>query len=216
MTITRVQFFDGLRPAFPNNSIPVDAVPVLDAMADRLGIPPAVLRAPPAPAPEPEKKPASKGKLAAVLGTAAALVLTPFVVGWESGGQQHLTPYRDIVGVWTQCHGETKGVTALSPKETPEGCDLKLDTRLAGFAQEVVKCTPNLRGRDYQWAAATSLAYNIGTAAYCKSTVDRQFDGGNYVAACNAFSAWKYAGGKVVKGLENRRAAERELCLKGL
>lgn len=156
------------------------------------------------------------GALVGVVGVAAAAILTPLVTSWESGGKDHLVPYRDIVGVWTQCHGETLGVTATTPAETPAGCALKLDKRLAGFAQAVGKCTPSLRGRDEQWAAATSLAYNIGTAAYCRSTVDRRFDAGDRRGACDAFLMWNKAGGKVVNGLARRRAAERELCLKGL
>jgi lysozyme len=154
--------------------------------------------------------------LTAVMGLAAATITAPFVSGWESGGRQHLVPYRDIVGVWTQCDGETLGVTATSPTETPEGCAIKLDKRLAGFARSVAACTPSLRGQDARWAAATSLAYNIGTAAYCRSTVDRRFDAGNARGACDAFLMWNRAGGRVVAGLTNRRRAERALCLKGL
>ncbi|RTL18742.1 MAG: lysozyme [Sphingomonadaceae bacterium] len=148
------------------------------------------------------------------MGVAAAALTTPFVAGWEDGpAGPALLPYRDIVGVWTQCSGETLGVTARSPKETPAGCAIKLDRRLAGFAQAVATCTPSLRGRDYQWAAATSLAYNIGTGAYCKSTVDRRFDAGDWRGACDAFLMWNKAGGKVVAGLASRRRAERDLCL---
>lgn len=154
--------------------------------------------------------------LAITMGVAAAAITTPFVSNWESGGQQYLVPYRDIVGVWTQCDGETLGVTAASPKETAEGCALKLDKRLAGFAQAVVACTPSLRGRDEAWAAATSLSYNIGTGAYCKSTVDRRFDTGDGRGACDAFLMWNKAGGREVAGLTNRRRAERALCLKGI
>lgn len=162
----------------------------------------------------PQTKPLTA--LAAILGLAGATILTPFVSGWESGGQQHLVPYRDIVGVWTQCDGETLGVTAASPKETPEGCAVRLDKRLAGFAQAVVACSPGLRGHDNQWAAAVSLAYNIGATAYCGSTVDRRFDARQWASACDAFLMWDKAGGKVVAGLANRRAAERVLCLKDL
>jgi len=153
--------------------------------------------------------------LVAVIGTAAAAILTSTVIAWESGGKDHLLPYRDIVGVWTQCHGETLNVTATTPAETPAGCAVKLDKRLAGFAQDVVRCTPSLRGRDQEWAAATSLAYNIGSAAYCRSTVDRLFDAGQRAKACDAFLMWVKAGGKTVQGLVNRRQAERALCLKG-
>lgn len=167
------------------------------------------------PAPRAGKTPLTA--LAITMGVAAAALTTPFVARWEDGPSgPALVPYRDIVGVWTQCSGETLGVTARSPKETPVGCAVKLDRRLAGFAQAVASCTPSLRGRDYQWAAATSLAYNIGTAAYCKSTVDRRFDAGNWREACDAFLMWNRAGGKVVAGLTNRRRAERDLCLTSL
>lgn len=162
------------------------------------------------------RAPRSLTALAITMGVAAAAIVTPFVSGWESGGKQYLTPYRDIVGVWTQCDGETLGVTASSPKETPEGCAIKLDKRLAGFAQGALACTPSLRGHDEQWAAVTSLSYNIGSAAYCRSTVDRRFDAGDRRGACDAFLMWDKAGGRAVAGLTNRRRAERGLCLKGI
>lgn len=165
----------------------------------------------------PKSRVTSKGALVAVVGAAAAALLSPFVSGWEDGPKgPSLAPYRDIVGVWTQCSGETLGVTAKSPRETLDGCAVKLDTRLAGFAQGVVKCTPSLRGKDEEWAAATSLAYNIGVGAYCKSSVDRLFDAGKPTQACDAILLWDKAGGRRVKGLANRRAAERALCLKGV
>lgn len=154
-------------------------------------------------------------RLAAAAGAAMALICAPFVAGWESGGRQHLTAYRDMVGVWTICDGETRGVTA-GMIETPAGCAIRLDTRLAEFAGGVARCTPALRGRDEEWAAATSLAYNIGLATYCRSTVDRRFDAGDDRGACDAFLMWNKAGGKVVRGLARRRAAERALCLAGL
>lgn len=155
--------------------------------------------------------------LGAACGVTMAAICGPLVSGWENGPKgPALVPYRDIVGVWTQCSGETLHVTAATPAETAEGCAIKLDKRLAGFAQAVAACTPSLRGHDPQWAAATSLAYNIGSAAYCRSTVDRRFDAGQWRAACDAMLAWDKAGGRVVRGLANRRAAERSLCLKGL
>lgn len=156
--------------------------------------------------------------LAGVIGAGAAALLTLTVTTWEDGPKgPALTPYRDIVGVWTQCSGETKGVTANSPRQTIEGCRVKLDTRLArDFAPQVLACTPSLRGHDYRLAAAISLAYNVGTGAYCRSTVDRRFDAGDIRGACDAFLMWNKAGGRVIRGLDNRRRAERDLCLTGV
>jgi len=170
-------------------------------------------RKPAAPVLPPKKASA----LVLVVGIAAAAVLSPFVSGWEDGPKgPALVPYRDIVGVWTQCSGETLNVTATSPRETPEGCAIKLDKRLAGFAQGVVKRNPQLRGRDNQWAAMTSLAYNIGVQGYAGSTVARRIDAGQWRAACDAMLMWNKAGGRKVQGLVNRRNAERALCLKGV
>lgn len=218
--MTRNDLFDAIRPFAPDRRFLPSHIQTIDALADAFKIPRAVPDAVvPTPAAKPPaagvSKPVKAGALVGAVGIAAAAILSPFVSGWESGGKQHLTAYQDIVGVWTLCDGETLGVKK-GDTDTTEGCAIRLDTRLAGFAQEVGKCTPSLKGKDEQWAAATSLAYNIGTGAYCKSSVDRQFDAGNPRAACDAFLLWNKAGGKVVQGLANRRAAEHTLCLKGM
>jgi lysozyme len=219
--MTRAELFDAIRPFAPDRRFLPSHVQAIDALADAFKIPRAAAVGTPAPTPAAKppadgvSKPVKAGALVGAVGVAAAAILSPFVSGWESGGKQHLTAYQDIVGVWTLCDGETLGVKK-GDTDTAEGCAIRLDTRLAGFAQEVGKCTPSLKGKDEQWAAATSLAYNIGTGAYCKSTVDRQFDAGNPRAACDAFLMWDKAGGKRIQGLANRRAAERALCLKGI
>jgi lysozyme len=215
--MTRKTIFETIQAARGGKSWQPEEVSLVDGLLTRLGIAkdPVVTPTPSAKPAAAISKPVKAGALVGAIGVAAAAILSPFVSGWESGGKQHLTAYQDIVGVWTLCDGETLGVKK-GDTDTAEGCAIRLDTRLAGFAQEVAKCTPSLKGKDEQWAAATSLAYNIGTGAYCKSTVDRQFDAGNPRAACDAFTLWNKAGGRVVQGLTNRRAAERTLCLKGI
>lgn len=69
---------------------------------------------------------------------------------------------------------------------------------------------------DKPYTAFLSLSYNIGTGAFCGSTVARRANAGDLKGACNAIPAWNRAGGKVVKGLVNRRAEERAICLEGL
>ena len=125
--------------------------------------------------------------------------------------------YRDVVGVWTICQGDTKNV-APGMVETKAGCQRRLEDQLLAHAKPVMACTPALaqEGRDHQRWAAVSLAYNIGVNAYCRSSVDRHFDAGNWRAGCDAFLKWRYAGGKVWPGLVKRREREREICLRGL
>lgn len=142
---------------------------------------------------------------------AAALAMAvPFISRWEG---RSLDPYQDIVGVWTVCDGETR---VEMRRYTPEECDAMTRKAAGEFAEQVLRCTPILRNRPHQLAAATSLAYNIGARAYCDSTVARRFNAGDFRGACEAFGRWVYAGGREVRGLVRRRADERRLCLTGL
>lgn len=148
--------------------------------------------------------------LAALIGTGAAAALVALVGAWEGKSND---PYRDIVGVWTVCYGETQ---APMRRYTDKECSDMLATRLADYAGPVLQRNPELAGHDNQVIAASSLAYNIGAANYAKSTVARRFSVRDWRGACDAFLMWNRAGGRVVKGLDNRRRAERAVCLKGL
>ncbi len=57
--------------------------------------------------------------------------------------------------------------------------------------------------------ACTSLAYNIGLANFEHSTLLRKINAGDRAGAAAEFPKWNKAAGKVMKGLVNRRAAER-------
>lgn len=144
-------------------------------------------------------------------GIAAALVLAvPLVATWE--GKRN-DPYLDVVGVPTVCYGETR--VAMRRYSDAE-CTAMLATAVRGFAEPVARCSPTIADRPYQLAAATSLAYNIGVAAYCRSTADRRFDARDFKGGCAALKFWNKAGGRVWQGLVNRRAAEYRLCMVGL
>lgn len=201
----REELFARLRPLMPDKAYSPQAVAVVDGIADDLGM--ARVAEPPKAAPA--KKPPVK-TLAGVIGVAAAAILAPLVMQWEG---EERTAYRDIVGVWTICYGDTKDVTP-GTTETKAQCQARLERQLIAHAEPVVKCTPGLKDKPHALAAAASLAYNIGPAAYCKSTADRRFDAGDIKGGCEAFTAWRFAGGREVRGLLNRRNAERAICLK--
>ena len=173
-------------------------------------------------------------KLALVAGAACAALCGPFVVQRESGGQQHLSAYHgaaDPAGVYTICDGDTLGVKP-GDRETPQGCAVRVDQRLASFVPPVLKAAPRLYGHPYQLAASISLAYNIGAANFTStlappcpqpkgkacstSGIARKFNAGDWAGACAGFTMWNKANGKVVAGLVYRRTAEIQLCLKDL
>ncbi len=174
--------------------------------------------------------------LVALVGGPAAVLLFTNVPAEESGrqvdaslqadgsvqvehraGAEHRTAYRDIVGVLTICDGDTKGVRA-GMVETREGCTRRLEQQLIAHAEPVMACVPTLRepGRDYQRAAAVSLAFNIGVSGFCRSTAAKRFRVRDWRGGCDAFLVWNRAGGKVVRGLTLRRQRERAICLRGL
>lgn len=146
----------------------------------------------------------------AVGGSAAAALLISLVAGFE--GKRN-DPYFDIVNRATVCYGETR---VQMRRYSDAECDDMLADGLADFAAPVLKRNPELAGHPAQVAAATSLAYNIGSDAYARSTVARRFSAGNWRGACDAFLSWNRAGGRVVPGLVRRREAERAICLRGL
>ena len=61
--------------------------------------------------------------------------------------------------------------------------------------------------------AIISLTYNIGVNGFKRSSVLRLLKQGDKQNAGDAFLLWNKAGGKVLKGLVNRRKKERELFL---
>lgn len=146
-------------------------------------------------------------KLKTLVGAGAASLLLATVGLWEGKSND---PYKDIVGVWTVCYGETRvAMRAYSDAE----CGDMLAKGLTDFAEPVLARNPELQGKPHQLAAAVSLSYNIGSAAYARSTVARRFSAGNWLGACDAFLMWNKAGGREVKGLTRRRQYERQMCL---
>jgi lysozyme len=130
-------------------------------------------------------------------------------------GPEYLRAYADVVGVWTICDGDTTNVRP-GMVETRAGCTARLERQLVAHAEGVLRCVPALRGRDNQLVASVSLAYNIGVSAFCRSTVARRFNAGDWRGGCDAFLMWRFAGGREIRGLVLRRQRERALCLKGL
>lgn len=151
-----------------------------------------------------------KRRVAGTAGASAALILliAAFVAPWEG---LELRPYRDIVGVLTWCYGETRG----TPKAeyTKAECDALLAEGVGQFHAEMRRCIrkPLTEG---QWVAVTSWAFNVGTRAACNSTLVRQINAGAPASVwCTQLLRWNRAGGKVVRGLTNRRKAEYEVCV---
>ena len=123
------------------------------------------------------------------------------------------TPYRDIAGVLTVCEGITGAGVITGKTYTRAECDALIQERVLIAGRGVLSCVKVPLNQN-QYNAFTDLAYNIGTTAFCKSSILNQLNQRNYAEACNRIALYNKAGGKVVQGLVTRREAERNLCLK--
>uniref|UniRef100_UPI001ABB7991 lysozyme n=2 Tax=Bartonella TaxID=773 RepID=UPI001ABB7991 len=67
----------------------------------------------------------------------------------------------------------------------------------------------------WQFAALVSFCYNVGTIAFCNSTLLKKLNNGEYEAVPAELQKWTKAGGKRLQGLVHRRVAEAGLWAKG-
>lgn len=150
------------------------------------------------------------GAAAATALAAAAPLAVPKVQQWE--GRSNV-PYLDLAKKWTVCDGETNvTMRAYSDAE----CDAMTRRAIYDvYGPKVIECAPGLVERVPTLAASIVLSYNIGTAAFCRSTIARRFNAGDWRGGCEGFPAWSYVGKQFVQGLRNRRLDEMALCYRG-
>ncbi|MFP3385840.1 lysozyme [Tritonibacter sp. SIMBA_163] len=143
-------------------------------------------------------------------GVALASAVT-FIGDWEG---LRTEAYRDIVGVWTVCYGETKDVRSGDSYSKAE-CDAMLAREIVAYETALDRCLTADVPMGMK-VALVSWTYNIGPAAACRSTLLRKANAGDLTGACNELPRWNRAGGRVIRGLTNRRMSERAMCLKAL
>lgn len=153
----------------------------------------------------------SNRSLAAIIGSVAAagvLALTPLFEGTVT------KTYRDQGGVLTYCTGATEDAQ-WGRTYTPEQCKAQLDRDLARHAEGMMACI-HVPMADGQKIAYTDVTYNIGVTAFCGSSMARRTNAGDAGGGCEALMAWNKIGITENRGLTRRRAAERDICLRGL
>lgn len=155
----------------------------------------------------------SKKAVGAGVGLAAVLALAaPLIQRWE--GVKY-TPYRDPIGIWTVCYGHTGPEVIPGKTYTIAECNALLDGDMREANLIVNRCIPGPKPLGVE-AALTSAAFNVGHRVVCGSTLQRHALAGNWKGACAQLDRWKYAGGRVFRGLVLRRADERKVCERGL
>ena len=119
--------------------------------------------------------------------------------------------YQDSVGVPTIGFGETAGVK-IGDKTTPGRALVQLLESTEKHADAIRACI-HVPLYQHEFDAYVSLSYNIGAGAFCRSTLVKKLNSGDYDGACAEIRRWNRAGGKVLPGLVNRREAEYKMCM---
>ena len=151
----------------------------------------------------------------------AAAVATAIALAVPAEGLRRVA-YGDIANpkLLTVCYGATgKGVEAGRTYSIDE-CRARLTADMLEAVDVVDKCQPGLPLEVL--AAFADAAYNVGPTIACdtgRSTAARLLVSRRYAEACDQLLRWNRArvGGVMVAlpGLTKRRAAERDVCLRG-
>lgn len=140
------------------------------------------------------------------------------------------TPYRDVAALWTVGVGHLMYLNQVKLKQKqratykllPEDdrvwsmdeVNQILKNDLLRFERGVLRLCPFLASQG-QMDALVSFAFNLGLGALQRSTLRSKHNRGDYKGASREFGRWVRAGGRVVRGLVNRRKAETAMYLNG-
>jgi lysozyme len=145
-------------------------------------------------------------EIAALTLSATALIAIVFHEGYRENA------YIPVPGdVPTIGFGTTQGVK-LGDKTDPISALSTAHRDIKTFEGAIKACvTVPL----YQWEydAYTSLAYNIGGSAFCRSTLVRLLNQEKYEEACKQILRWNKFKGQTLKGLTKRRQEEYRMCI---
>ncbi|TNH43767.1 lysozyme [Photorhabdus luminescens] len=122
-----------------------------------------------------------------------------------------LTAYRCPANVWTIGYGHTLGVKPGDVTTEAQAEQFLLDDLAPVYItiEHNVK-VPLTQG---QFDALCSFIFNLGAGALVRSTLLKKLNAGDYKGAANEFMRWNMAGGRVLPGLDARRASEKTMFL---
>ena len=129
---------------------------------------------------------------------------------------KRLAAYDDGVGVWTIGFGTTVYPNGIKVMKGDTCTEAQAKTYMAHDLKKfeaTVNKAVTVQLNQNQFDALVSLAYNIGTNAFSKSTLVKKLNANDIRGAADQFDVWVNAGGKRMQGLVNRRAKEKALFL---
>lgn len=114
---------------------------------------------------------------------------------------------------WTIGWGATGPNIGPDTSWSQAECDARLERDLTRFSHEVACVIADTPTSQAQFDALVSFHYNTGAIA--RATLTQRHRAGDFDGAVREFQRWNKAGGRVLKGLTNRRMAEAQLYASG-
>lgn len=122
------------------------------------------------------------------------------LVGLEGYTERAVVP---IPGdVWTLGFGTTEGVRQ-GDRTTPVRA-LERTLRDVQKHESAIRQCVRVPLSQVEYDTYTELSYNIGSRAFCSSTIVRRLNAEDYAGACDAILMWRYAAGKDCSNPENK------------
>lgn len=181
--MSRTDLFAAIRPFAPDQRFTPAMVTMVDALADRFGLPQLEAGS---------KRTSAKGR---------ALI--------KNAEGTELTAYLDTGKVPTIGTGHTGPDVKLGMTITAERADELLQQDLRTAEAAVTRLFP-VTTQD-QFDALVSFTFNLGEGQVSASTLRRLHNAGDYAGAAEQFGRWVFDNGVKLKGLVTRRAAEAVL-----
>jgi lysozyme len=128
--------------------------------------------------------------------------------------------YVDAAGVHTLGFGSTRRAdgSPVAPGDTitPERAVVRLAEEVTRIERELARCIGDVPLAQHEWDAIVSWAYNVGSAAACRSTLVARLrqQPPDYAGACRELLRWTRAGGRELPGLVKRRQEEYRRCIR--
>lgn len=161
------------------------------------------------------RKTAVRGGIGAMVLSAAALVGLTFYEGYSD---KAVIPVKGDVP--TIGFGTTGGVK-MGDRTTPPQALLRALQDIQKFEGALKDCV-KVPLAQYEYDTYVTFSYNIGSSAFCRSTLVRKLNALDYDGACKELLKWTYFQGKncalpensrLCGGLATRRQAEYKQCI---
>ena len=122
-----------------------------------------------------------------------------------------LKAYLCPAGVWTVGWGSTGADVGPRTLWTQAQADRRMEADAQSFARKTLALCPALGSDSRALSAVADFSYNLGVGRLRGSTLRRRINAQDWDGARQELAKWVRGGGKVLKGLVLRRAAEAEL-----